>query len=384
MHLRDCWKEDDPGLANRRAMLNQCLLALKQAALMLSSLSFSTQGKTYLKENFLIAVHGVVYCNDCGLWSAHMTKLRKQHQDGRRPGCSRSNFSQGLSCYRSIYGGDVLIPPDFDRAFLCRQFRMYLDFIERTQETSFERIPNVPPRDIGQHAGNAQGNAQADTASVLLPPSPTKPFASWSSSRTLFDAFSHGVEFIPTHTDHNKDFFLHELQSVTTPCKMQADVIDFAIDVYGSMALQYFSGSYSSMAKYLSSKCCDPSDYRDNNIMDASSRFIDRVHEQLLSVDSSLLIDATKTGKYDTKASAFRVNNALRQYFDDIEHHRDDEGDCIYVATDEDKDILFDRVRSLVENIDSHGGGIPKKLGRKSKAMESQYKCDFARFMLFS
>jgi hypothetical protein len=164
---------------------------------------------------------------------------------------------------------------------------------------------------------------------------------------------------------------------------MQADVMDFAMDVYGSMALQYFSGSYSSLANYLSSKCCDPSDYRDNNIMDASSHFIDRVHEQLVSLDSSLLIDATKTGKYDTKASAFRVNNALHHYFEDIEHQRDEDGDCIYFPTNEDKDILFERVRALVDDVDSHGGGMPKKLGRKSKATESQYKCDFARFMLF-
>ena len=119
-HLRNCWKKEDPGLVARRAMLNHCLTTLKQAALMLAPLSFSTERKTYLKDNFLIVVNDAIYCSDCGLWSTHMVKLRKQHQEGCRPGCSRNNYFQGGSCYSIRYGWDILIPPDFDSVHLCR------------------------------------------------------------------------------------------------------------------------------------------------------------------------------------------------------------------------------------------------------------------------
>lgn len=381
-HLRKCWNEQDPSVSARRRILNLCLASMKKDALLLSRLPFSTQGRTYLKDEFLVDVHSAAYCGDCFIWATRISKLRKQHQKGRRPNCSRDKFVEGCSCYRPMYS-DVLIPPDFNRESLCHRFRFYLEYIQRTAVSSIEHIPNDP---LTSGIQELAGNPHAPTALSPVrmdPPSPTRPFATWSSSTALFDSFAHGVDFIPGHTNHNAEIFLHELQSVTTPCKMQADVMDFAMNVYGSMALQYFSGSYSALAEYLSSKCRNPFDQWEQNIMDASAHFIDRSHEQLISVDSSLLIDATKTGKYDTKASMYRVNNTLRHYFEDIEHRVEDDGDTIYLPTNEDKDVLFERVRCLVDASDSHGGGMPKKLGRKSKGTESQYKCDFARFILF-
>jgi hypothetical protein len=62
---------------------------------------------------------------------------------------------------------------------------------------SFERIPNDPPsRDDVQNAGNAQPRSTSLFPVLMLPPSPTKPFASWSSSIALFDAFTQGVKLL--------------------------------------------------------------------------------------------------------------------------------------------------------------------------------------------
>ena len=142
-HIRKCLNQQDPGVAVRWQMLNLCLASMKKDALILSRLPFSTQGRTYLKENFLLDVHGAVYCGDCVVWATRMSKLRKQHQKGRRPNCSRENYIEGCACYRPMYS-DVLIPPDFDRESLCHRFRFYLEYIERTGVSSIEHIPNDP------------------------------------------------------------------------------------------------------------------------------------------------------------------------------------------------------------------------------------------------
>jgi len=377
-HMTECWHEPADNLELRRRLRDHSLSVLKRNAVIMAHLDFPTQGRRFLIDNFLYSVDGGFYCPDCGVCKRTRAQIRKAHQKGRKGRCAEGGFRTGL-CYGSRATQDVLVPKLFTRDSLCNRFLQYLNYAQSQPGLTTEGIPNapqgfvVPPTPLHVPAA----------APAMASTSPTRPFSSRSSSTAIFDSFEQGVRSLPGHQEYNREQFLNELQSITTPCGAQAEVMNFAMDVYGSMALNFFGGSYSQLAHYLGDNCRDASDQWESNLVNAALRFMDQSHQQLVSVDTSLLIDATKTGKYDTKASAYRVNNTLRQYFHDVEHRTNDDGETVYMPTEEDRDILFERVRSLVEAADTSAGGMPKKLCRKSKATESHYRSDFGRFMLF-
>ena len=144
-HLRACWNVQNDTLPVRRQALHLCLSSLKKHALHLSRLPFATQGRTFLKNTFLLTVQGAAYCNECMCWATDLKKLKAMHRKDCRSHCSRANYIWGCTCHRPLYT-DVLIPPEFTKESLWPRFHFYLEFIEQHEVSSIEQIPHGPPK----------------------------------------------------------------------------------------------------------------------------------------------------------------------------------------------------------------------------------------------
>ena len=119
------------------------------------------------------------------------------------------------------------------------------------------------------------------------------------------------------------------------------------------------------------------------NLMDAARKFVDQCTEQLVSIDTSMLTDAAKTGKCDTKSSANSVTSSLSQFMEGVEYTTNEDGDLAHAPTEEEKNILFNRVMEITEAADCRGGGLPRKLCKKSASTEGKHRTEFCRLMLF-
>jgi len=439
-HLEHCHKSPVLGLDSRRLLVGYALAHLKKVALELAPLPFQSSGRQYLVCHFLDPVDFGCRCLACGYLAKSRNQLQRHH---KRYGRCRSLVVVHTPCLITRCGGS-LVPADFGENHLCPLFLRYLSYIQCNHPGTIESIPDSPgatiptvhqavptmqigPPVVATAAHQAVPGVQmgpplmagvAHQAVPIVPigppvvaeacqvpvgqmgppnpvhpltietgppavPQPCRPFGDRPVPSPFLNSFKNGLEFMPCLDEPHQQRFLQELQSITTPCSVQPEIMNFALDVYGSVAFDYFGGSYTALSKFLSHHVREPLLPSEHNLVNAASRFMDQCHEQLVSVDTSLLIDATKTGRYDTKASSYRVSNTLRGFFEDMEHRTNEDGERTFLATPEEKDILFDNVRSLVEAADSTNAGLPKKLSRKSTSTEAAYKSDFSRLMLF-